>query len=180
MARATTDVDRGGDRLGETARPYARRTIELVSQVAHGLEALDGDHDAAEQQQRLADAGVGNRWNLKRSVEGRTDVVGEVGESQHRGEHQHGDERGALEHREPAEAARDAHHHDEDDHRRSQASLRDIGPRFVEVADHVLGHDPQIQRYRDHICDDDHHVREPFHALCERIELAAFGERLYV
>ena len=171
--RHEAQVDGGGHQLGDARGPDPRLGVEVVAEVAHGLEALDGDHDAAEHQERVGERGVGHGWEAERAVAQRAGVVQRQGHPEHGGEQQRRDQADPVE---PVEARETAHGADPDDQRHSGARQHPLGGRVRlagEVADDVLRHDPQVERHRDDVGDHDHGVGDPLEPTRERVELPA-------
>ena len=154
------------------------RGVVLVGEVSNRLESLHGDHDASQHQQRRADAGIGDGGEVDPVPQQPAAALEkQVGGAEHRGDHEYGGERDALGQVEPGEAAGDPDQHD-DRHRRRRDDAGRRARAWRDVIDEVLGHDPQVERHRDHVCHRDHDVAQPLEPLIPLAQLVLRRKRL--
>ena len=108
---------------GEDPRP----AVVLLGQVANRLEALDGDHDPAEDQQHFGQVPVEHRRQVQAAAEEVLAVAEEERAAENRGQRQHGAERQSLEQVEAGKPAKD-HRRDRQHGAAGHRPLGELGP----------------------------------------------------
>ena len=162
--------------LGQPARGDAGGTVD-VRQVTNGLKALNGDDDAAQHEQHRTGGGLRYGREVNPGAHQPGDVVSRERRADRDHEQQHRAQRHALEQFQARQPANKSHGRDQHDHANPDKAL--CLPRARRrVLDHELGEDPDVERYRDDVRDDDHEIRRALDPRRGQVQPPRLGERL--